>query len=328
MKDCWKRFILVKLPITLLVVVMVVEALAFVLEKVRPNRHDLDRLAMLADRSHATIIPSILVFGDSVTQDVLKTFKIGFEGQVANLTTNKASGLIGSYLLLKRYLQNYSAPKTVIFASSPEFFAFFPTGDVADIYLKSVFYHMDEQSYIQNYLNERKVSASLSLLNLKERIGSKIIALLTPTPTRFPMGQRVPNDETATEDATVQAVVLKDILTRAERSIAIPSQNSEVFSDICSLAKKHNFNIHVIFAPVPKSIHKAWEKNQAYASFEIQLRELVNSGCQNATVSLHGILATVPDSMMRDGDHLVRHRGTNFYAAKLGEFTAGLMSSF
>ena len=130
MKDGWKKFFLFKLPGALAVILILIEALAFGLKEVRPNRHDLDRLAIVADQSNETINPSIIVFGDSVTQDVLKTFKIGVEGQVANLTTNKASGIIGSYLLLGRYLQNQPAPKTVAFAATPEFFAFSPEGDV------------------------------------------------------------------------------------------------------------------------------------------------------------------------------------------------------
>ena len=309
-------------------IILLVEALAFTLEYVKPNRHDLDRLAIVADQSSADINSDIIVFGDSVTQDVLKTFRIGFEGQISNLTTNKASGLIGSYLLLKRYLQNFAAPKTVVFASTPEFFAFFPTGDLADLYLRTVFDQRHEQDYINRYLDEKRSSEFLSLMNMEERIGAKIISFLAPTPSKFPMGHRVPDTQSSTKETNVQAYVLEDILTRAERPIEIPSENSMVFSDICRLGNQHNFNIHVVFAPIPKSMSEAWKKNNVYTSFELQLRDLVNKVCQNVTVSLDGILAVVPDHMMRDADHLVRHRGTNFYAGKLHEFTAELASSF
>ena len=91
MKDGWRKFFLFKLPVTLAVILILIEALAFALKDVRPNRHDLDRLAIVADQPSEAIHAEIVVFGDSVTQDVLKNFKIGVEGQVANLTTNKAS---------------------------------------------------------------------------------------------------------------------------------------------------------------------------------------------------------------------------------------------
>ena len=89
MKDGWRKFLLFKLPTTLAVILILIEALALALDEVRPNRHDLDRLAIVADHSNGAIDSNIIVFGDSVTQDVFKTFRIGVEGQIANLTTNK-----------------------------------------------------------------------------------------------------------------------------------------------------------------------------------------------------------------------------------------------
>ena len=328
MKDGWRKFFLFKLPGTLAIILILIEALAFVLEEVRPNRHDLDRLAIVADHSNETIHSEIIVFGDSVTQDVLKTFKIGVEGQVANLTTNKASGIIGSYLLLNRYLQNQPTPKTVVFAATPEFFAFSPDGGVAELYLRSVFHHEKEQEYIDGYLGEQRSSSFISLMHLEGRIGTKIISVLSPTPVKFPMGHRVPDTTSLATDANVKAHVLDDILIRAELPIDIPAKNSDVFSEICTLAKKNKFNIHIVFAPVPISLFDAWKKNGIFASFLTQLRYLLNQGCQDVAVSLDTTLTVVPDHMMRDADHLIRHAGTSFFANKLNEFVAKLANSF
>ena len=327
MKDGWKKFFLFKLPSTLAVILILIEALALALKEVRPNRHDLDRLAIVADHSNETINSNIIVFGDSVTQDVLKTFKIGVEGQVANLTTNKASGLIGSYLLLNRYLQNHPAPKSVVFASTPEFFVFVPEGEVANLYLSSVFHHQNEQGFIDKYLGEKQFPSFLSLMNMEERIGTKIISVLTPTPAKFPMGQRIPDTTALASDTEVQAHILKDILKRAEHPIDIPSKNSDVFSEICTLAQKHKFNIHIVFAPVPISLFEAWKKNGIFTSFLTQLRYLFSRSCHDVAVSLDTNLTVVPDHMMRDADHLIRHAGTSFFAAKLNEFLAKLTSS-
>ena len=60
----------------------------------------------------------------------------------------------------------------------------------------------------------------------------------------------------------------------------------------------------------------------------MQLRYFFNQGCRDVNVSLHDILTVVPDHMMRDADHLIRHAGTNFYASQLNEFAAKLTSSF
>ena len=327
MKDGWKKFFLFKLPGTLAVILILIEALALALKEVRPNRHDLDRLAIVADHSNETINSNIIVFGDSVTQDVLKTFKIGVEGQVANLTTNKASGIIGSYLLLNRYLQNHPAPKTVVFAATPEFFAFSPDGDVAELYLSSVFHHENEQDYINRYLGEKQSSSAMSLMHIEKRIGTKIISVLTPTPAKFPMGQRIPDTTALASDTELPAHILEDILKRAEHPIDIPLKNSDVFSEICTLAKKHKFDIHIAFAPIPISIFEAWQKNGIFTSFVRQLRHVLNQGCGDVTVALDATLAVVPDHMMRDADHLIRHAGTSFFATKLNEFLAKITSS-
>lgn len=327
MKNGWRKFLLFKLPGTLAAILILIEALAFALEEVRPNRHDLDRLAIIADQTNETINSNIIVFGDSVTQDVFKTFRIGVEGQIANLTTNKASGIIGSYLLLSRYLQNYPAPETAVFAATPEFFAFSPEGDVAELYLSSVFHHENEQDFIDGYMGEKRSASPISLMHMEGRIGTKIISVLSPTPTKFPMGHRVPDPNALASGTDVRAHVLEDILKRAERPIDIPSKNSDIFSEICTLAKKYKFNIHIVFAPVPTSLFEAWKRNGIFISFLQQLRHLLNQGCQDVAVSLDATLAVVPDHMMRDADHLNRHAGTSFFATRLNELVVKLTSS-
>jgi hypothetical protein len=162
---------------------------------------------------------------------------------------------------------------------------------------------------------------------MERRIGTKIISVLSPTPTKFPMGHRVPDTAELASDTDVQAYVLEDVLKRAERPINIPSKNSDVFSDICTLAKKHKFDIHIVFAPVPISLFEAWKRNGIFTSFLQQLRHLLNQGCQDVAVSLDATLAVVPDHMMRDADHLIRHAGTNFFATRLNEFIAKLTRS-
>ena len=164
-------------------------------------------------------------------------------------------------------------------------------------------------------------------MHLEGRIGTKIISVLSPTPVQFPIGQRVPDTTSLAADANMQAHVLDDILKRAERPIVIPAKNSNVFSEICTLAKKHKFNIHIVFAPVPISLFDAWKKNGIFSSFLTQLKYLFKQGCQDVAVSLDTTLAVVPDHMMRDADHLTRHAGTGFFANRLNEFVAKLANS-
>ena len=108
-KDGWRKFLLLKLPTTVVAILIFLEALAFALEEVRPNRHDLDRLAIVADHSNGAITSTIIVFGDSVTQDVFKTFRIGgnelYEKILFTINHLQDYEKLNSILLSNQYFQ-------------------------------------------------------------------------------------------------------------------------------------------------------------------------------------------------------------------------------
>ena len=99
----WRKFISVSLPIVLIFIALLAEVFAYLLKDAPLRRHDLDRLVVALKEGKSINAPTILL-GDSITQDVLKSYRIASTGEVANLTTNKASGVVGSMFLLKRYL--------------------------------------------------------------------------------------------------------------------------------------------------------------------------------------------------------------------------------
>ena len=133
-------------------------------------------------------------------------------------------------------------------------FCFSPEGDVAELYLRSVFHHENEQDYIDGYLGEKRSLSPISFMHMEERIGTKIISVLSPQPKKFPMGDRVPDTTSFASDANVQAHVLDDIFKRAESPIDIPSKNSDVFSEICTLAQKHKFTFTLFCACTNKFV--------------------------------------------------------------------------
>ena len=138
MNTQWRKFISVTFPLVFIVVALLAEAISFFLKDIPLRRHDLDRLVVVLEEGKAINAPTVLL-GDSITQDVLKNYRVAPIGEVANLTTNKASGVVGSMFLLGRYLEKNIPPKRVVFASTPEFFGYDPEGKAAEIYLTSVF---------------------------------------------------------------------------------------------------------------------------------------------------------------------------------------------
>ena len=146
----WNRFLLLWLPAALLVLGLGAELLARALEPVPLRRQDVDLLLVAIERLkyEATIV----LAGDSVTQDVAKTHRLGAPDMVANLTTNKASGVVGLRLLLDRYLARHEPPAHLVIAATPEFLGYEPEGRAAKIYVSSVFRRPEEQALLARFI--------------------------------------------------------------------------------------------------------------------------------------------------------------------------------
>lgn len=320
----WRIFLTQRLPVMMFAMALTAEALALALDGVPLRRHDLDLLAQNVRLPiEAQQAPNTVIIGDSVTQDVLKNFAIGAEGEVANLTTNKASGLVGAYLLVKRYLKNNKPPRHLFIASTPEFFTFHPSGETARVYVKSVFQEPDEIEYLDGVLNDDEVSFSPAILNLDKRLGLKALALMAPTPDGLIMGSRTPNPEGTHEPRPQSKSLLRALEERGRASLEIPSSNTKILSDICALADRHGITLHIRNAPVAQSTYAAWVKTNILAGFEAQRRTLLQSACSGVNVELYSDQQIVPDGAMRDSDHLVRHDWTNAYAVQLNALMSG-----
>ena len=125
------------------------------------SRHPLDELVYKL--KHSQERGAIILLGDSVTYDVAKRYQIGKKNQIVNFTTNKASGLIGSYFLLQRYFSK-SGKKVndVIFISTPEFLNFIPKNETGgdqstgSLYISSTARPSASNSSIRLYIKASK----------------------------------------------------------------------------------------------------------------------------------------------------------------------------
>ena len=83
------------------------ELLAFLLSNHRAIRHGLDKKVAKIEYNNQKEFHKVILFGDSVTKDIADEFNFSSkENNLINLTTNRASGLIGSYMLYKKYTVN------------------------------------------------------------------------------------------------------------------------------------------------------------------------------------------------------------------------------
>ena len=319
MSPTWRRFLIRQLPGAMIALTLIVELLAFTLDGIPFRRHDLDRLALDVEISDPTAASPrrIIVIGDSVTQDIFKTYTIGASGDVANLTTNKASGMVGAYLLLGRYLEHQPAPRHLVIASTPEFFTFRPDGETARVYLTTVFRRPAEVELLTEYLAEKGPPYSPAILNMDEGLGLKFLALLAPSPQGVSMGEKVPDPDLHSRPRELPTLVREDIIHRAQNTLNIPEVNFGVLKNICALAEEFKFSIKILIAPIPQSTYELWKESKILSRFESGRDAFLKADCPQAQVIDQGNLFLVPDEAMRDSDHLVRHGWTNYYAVIL-----------
>jgi hypothetical protein len=316
----WQIFFTRRLPLAMLVLALGAEALAFGLDAVRYRRHDLDLLALNVDRPVPQPAPRVVLFGDSVTQDILKVYKIGEPGQVANLTTNKASGLVGAYLLLKRYLANNPAPRHVLFASTPEFYTFVPEGETARIYLMSVFRKADEKIFLNAFQGQVEPAFSPAILNLDQHIGLKLLALMAPRPNGLIMGTApIMQIKAYNNPQNITSFLRADIIKRGTSPLLVPSENASLLEKICALAALHGMKLHFYHAPIPQGTAHIWNDNKYLDIFEAQRNEILEKHCAKSAPNINTELQIIPNWGMRDADHLLRYQWTNVYAARLNE---------
>ena len=142
------KFLLIQLPICIFLILLILEILAYLLSNYRAIRHGLDRKVSYIENYSNFSINDILLFGDSVTKDIADEYNIFREKNgIANMTTNRASGFIGAFLLYKKYILKNKPPKYLVVSCTPHFITFFPEYKTKELYLTSVFNSKDEINF-------------------------------------------------------------------------------------------------------------------------------------------------------------------------------------
>jgi hypothetical protein len=321
----WRKFISVIFPATLIFIALLVEVFSYLLKDVPLRRHDLDRLVVALEEGEAINSPTILL-GDSITQDVLKSYRIAPKGEVANLTTNKASGVVGSMFLLERYLKKNAPPKKIVFASTPEFFGYDPEGKAAEVYLTSVFKKIEEQKwllkYMSNVFDDQKIEPAI--LNIEGKIGYKILSLLALAPSSLIEGEEMLGKIPVLESSPVHHSIQVGIDNRANSPLTLSKIVKSALVDICKIAPEAN--LYFVVAPMPETTYlKRKEKGEIKKIKNKLLKQLKNSCLKVDFIDIneHRIF---PDIAMRDADHLRRPGWTAEYARLLKQIIVKLES--
>ena len=317
----WYKFILFTFPIYLVFLATIAEFFAHKLKDIPMLRHDTDKLAAALEKGNNKA--EVAILGDSITYDILKTYKIDEDYNVANLTTNLASGLIGGYFIIKRYLDHNNPIQHLIIASTPEFYSYEPEGKGAEVYLFSVFQKKDEVSFLEESVkNFTKPKRELAILNLENKIFYKLGYYFFGKNVDFNRGKKIPNPNMVLNKSisdksltlgkidTAKLKISSDIKNRAKKNISMSPSGKNAITKICDLSEKHNFKIHILRSPIPKTVVDEWRSKKIIK----KLNQEIAFYCPKIEFFVTEDSWNVPDYAMRDSDHLIRPNWSNFYA--------------
>jgi hypothetical protein len=323
MFSVWRRFLLVHLPLALLGVALAAEGIAALLKDIPLRRHDLDKITVALEQGGQSA--DVLMFGDSVTQDVLKTYRIAPAGRVANLTTNLASGVVGVMFLLKRYLEINPPPQHFVLVASPEFLSYDPEGKTAEVYVTSVFREEGEVAWLSRHIPEvLEKTRELAVFNLEGKIGYPLLAVIAPRPDGIPEGEVLPAPDLAPEESPISEATLQSVRGRIGKELGLTPVVKVALGEICDLAKTHDFQVRVLRAPIPAEVIAGWRASGVLADFQNQMDSVLAASCQDTRFENFGAWGELPTTAMRESDHLRRPGWTNRYALVLREFIASL----
>lgn len=318
----WRIFLAVRLPLACLALAVVLEAGAWALRDTPPRRHDLDRLVLAIES--VSLSADTVLLGDSVTQDVARTYRLLPSGRLANLTTNQASGLLGAYLLLARYMERNPAPRHVVVAATPEFFAYDPEGRAAETYLTSVFRRPAERAAIAEGLGSLADPGwRPAAFDLERRIVEPSVALAMPSAGGYLEGISDPASASELETTPTSDVAMAAIVARRARVPTLSPSARWTLGRLCALVAPHGTVVHVVRAPVPQSVLALRRADGAYAALDGTVVEAM-AACPASRIADINEVALFSDHAMRDGDHLRRPGWSARYASLLSSYLAAL----
>lgn len=319
MTASWRRFLFLKLPVSVIALALLAEGAALLLRDAPLRRHPLDRLVATVTALQAD--HRVAVLGDSITQDVFDAYKLDLDGRVANLTANRASGIPGVLLLLRRYTATNRAPAHVVIASTPEFFGFLPRQATAETYLSTVFRRPEERSWLRDRLSDlRPPTWRPAILRVDDQLFLPLVGALMPVPSRLPGGSAELADGRPLERPGGNAISKEIALARADRSLELRPEALRLLAELCQLAASIDARLHILWAPMPASTHDKWADSGALARYRSALEGAVKGDCQPVAFTDFNSPEPYPDYAFRDPDHLRRPGWASRYAIRLRSY--------
>ena len=329
------RFILIQLPICIFLILLIFEILAYLLSDFRAIRHGLDRKVSYIENDNNNSFNDILLFGDSVTKDIVDEYNIYREKYgIVNMTTNRASGFIGAFLLYKKYTKKNKPPKYVVVSSTPHFITFFPEHKTKELYLTSVFNSKDEINFISKYYDKKEYSffqnlkhkiksTDLSILNIENNIIYPLvnISALVDTSDSLSIGKKIITEVKSSNKNSIKNYnkVISNNNTKYS-PIIISSFNEKLIEDFFRKLKDDEVKLFISWAPIKENYFRYISSNNQLNMLENILKKKAME--INLDISFHNFSypKPFPNQAFRDEDHLKLGYWRNYYAFLLRNY--------
>ncbi|MDA9708082.1 hypothetical protein N9V56_01380 [Alphaproteobacteria bacterium] len=328
------KFILIQLPICILLILLILEILAYLLSDYRAIRHSLDRKVNYIENYNINVRNDILLFGDSITKDIADDYNIYRKKyNIANMTTNRASGLVGVFLLYKKYIEKNKPPKYLVVSCTPRFITFFPEYKIKKLYLTSVFNSKDEINFITSYYDRKEYSfyqnlkhkikaLDLSILNIENNIIYPLVNSLgfINTFDSLSIGKKSITEVKRSDLNPIKNHnKLKDKKYK-NSSIIITPYNEKLIEDFFKRLKYDEVKLFISWAPIQEDYFYYLSSNNQLNKLENMLKKKATE--INLDISFHNFSypKPFPKQAFRDEDHLKLGYWRNYYAFLLRNY--------
>ena len=329
------KFLLIQIPICIFLILLTIEILAYLLSDYRAIRHGLDRKISYLESYNNYSSNDILLFGDSVTKDIVDEYNIyRKKNGIANMTTNRASGFIGAFLLYEKYVKKNKPPKYVVISSTPLFITFFPELKTKELYLTSVFNSKDETNLITKYYEKKEFSffqhlknnlksLDLSILNIENNIIYPFIYVLglVDTLDALSIGTKSIKDKNITsKNIKKDNSINSNSNVKKYSHIKITAFNERLIEDFFKRLKDDRVKLFISWAPIQEDYFYFLTKNNQLNKLENLLKKKADE--INLNISFHNFSYpnVFPNESFRDADHLKLGYWRNYYAILLRDY--------
>lgn len=328
------RFLLIQLPICIFFILLITEIFAYLFSDYRAIRHGLDRKVSFIENNNNKNYNEILIFGDSVTKDIVDEYNIYRKNKgIANMTTNMASGFIGAFLLYKNYVKNNKPPKYLVVSSTPHFITFLPESKTKKLYLTSVFNSKNEINFINRYYEKEEFSffqslkykikdLNLTFLNIEYYIVYPFIHAigLVDKFDALSIGKKTIIDINLSTESSKKSQNVSINNKTKHAPLKINSYNEKLIEDFFKKLKKDQVKIFICWAPIKESYFANLLENKQLNMLENIL--ITKAKEVNLDISFHNFSypKPFPNQAFRDLDHLKLGYWRDYYAFSLRDY--------